>query len=209
MSCDDTPAAPTTTSTDTTTVDPATLPAVTAVEPATGSADGGTEVVLTGTLFSGVTSVRFGSVQAITFSVTDDNTLTVTAPPGTLETVDVVVTTSIGSSATSDADHFTWVANELTGLTLSETSVRPGAAVRGTVKVRYPAPSSGIRVPIRWRSTPPNSTAIVTPATAVIPAGSSEGSFQITTYYVSTPEQIEIESEHWGVSQTAHLTLQP
>ena len=81
--------------------------------------------------------------------------------------------------------------------------------VSGTVTVTYPAPSTGIRLPVRWQSLPPASTAVVAPATVTIRPGSSEGSFQISTYYVSTAERIDVASEHWGVSQTASFTLQP
>jgi hypothetical protein len=206
-SCGDTSTSPTTTTTTTTT---STVPAptVTAVEPVTGSVDGGTEVVITGTDFTEVTTVLFGTNQTLQFAVNSDTTITATAPAGTLETADVVVTTTAGSSVASEASQFTWLPNILKSLVLSASSVTAGSAVTGTVTVTYPAPSVSIRLPVKWRSTPPDSTAILAPISVVVPAGATEGSFQITTFYSSTEEQIEVTSEHWGEAR-ATFTLRP
>ena len=204
-SCGDSPSAPTTPTTPTPTQD---APTVTAVEPSSGSSDGGTEVIITGTGFIGVTTLIFGSNPALSFAVNSETMITATAPAGSLETVDVVVTTPGGGSATSDADRFTWLPNVLMNLTLSESVVRSGSRVRGTVTLAYPAPSVGLKLPLKWQSTPPDSTAILAPAHVVVPAGSTEGSFEITTFYVSSEEQIEVTSEHWG-ERGATFRLRP
>lgn len=84
-------------------------PTVTKLEPNGGSTAGGTAVTITGTGFTGVTYVRFGSTVATSFVVLNPNTITAVSPPGTLGTsVDVVVTTPAGSSATSTATKFTY-----------------------------------------------------------------------------------------------------
>ncbi len=72
-----------------------------------GPAAGGTQVTITGTNFTGATAVEFGSTSA-SFTVESHKRITAIAPGGT-GTVDVTVTTPVGTSATSAADHFTYV----------------------------------------------------------------------------------------------------
>ncbi|WP_159845760.1 putative Ig domain-containing protein [Brevundimonas sp. G8] len=84
-------------------------PTVTAISPTSGPAGGGTTVILTGTNFTGATAVTFGATSATGFTVNSATQVTATAPAGT-GTVDVRVTTGGGTSATSAADQFTYVA---------------------------------------------------------------------------------------------------
>jgi len=81
------------------------LPVVTSVSPPAGTPSGGTTVQVGGSGFTGTAGVAFGSTQATTFTANSDNEITVTSPPGT-GTVDIVVTTTKGISATSPADQF-------------------------------------------------------------------------------------------------------
>jgi hypothetical protein len=81
-------------------------PTVTHVEPASAPAVGGTHVTITGTHLNGATSVKFGSSAASSFTATETS-ITTFSPPGT-GTVDVSVTTPNGTSATSEADRFTY-----------------------------------------------------------------------------------------------------
>jgi IPT/TIG domain len=84
-------------------------PVVTGISPASGAAGGGDTVTVTGTGFTGATSVLFGSVAATNLNVVSDTQLTVTSPPPNVSgTVDVTVTTPAGTSATSAADQFTY-----------------------------------------------------------------------------------------------------
>ena len=82
-------------------------PTVTGISPASGPAAGGTVVTITGTNFTGATSVSFGGASA-SFTVNSATSIIATSPAGT-GTVDVVVTNSSGSSATSAADRFTYI----------------------------------------------------------------------------------------------------
>jgi IPT/TIG domain/Viral BACON domain len=84
-------------------------PTVTGISPASGSSTGGTPVTITGTGFIGATGVTFGQTPATNVSVTSDSQITVTSPAGS-GTVDVIVTTPVGPSATSSADLFTYTA---------------------------------------------------------------------------------------------------
>jgi hypothetical protein len=80
-------------------------PAVTGISPASGS--GGATVVITGSGFTFATAVGFGNTSVPQMSVDSDTQITVTAPTGS-GTVDVVVTTLVGTSATVAADQFTY-----------------------------------------------------------------------------------------------------
>jgi alpha-tubulin suppressor-like RCC1 family protein len=73
---------------------------------ARGPSKGGTTVAITGTDFAGVRSVKFGSVEAASFTVNSPTSITAVSPPHRKGIVDVTVTNVWGTSATSEADHF-------------------------------------------------------------------------------------------------------
>lgn len=79
-------------------------PVVTGIAPESGPA--GTQVVVTGVNFVGVTGVTFGGVAA-THTVDNHRQITATVPAGT-GTVQVVVTTAKGASATGVDTDFTY-----------------------------------------------------------------------------------------------------
>jgi alpha-tubulin suppressor-like RCC1 family protein len=81
-------------------------PTVTKVKPTVGPAGGGTTVTITGTNLSGATAVKFGSVNATSFTVVSETLITSTSPAQAPALVDVTVTTAGGTSATSTADRF-------------------------------------------------------------------------------------------------------
>ncbi|MGD0320646.1 MAG: fibronectin type III domain-containing protein [Acidimicrobiales bacterium] len=89
---------------------PALVPTVTGVSPSQGSNAGGTSVSITGTNFTGATAVTFGSVAAGGFTVNSDTSITATSPAEPNGQVDVTVTGTAGTSVTSPADQFTFVA---------------------------------------------------------------------------------------------------
>ncbi len=94
-------------------------PTVTSLSPTTGATAGGTSVVITGTNFTGATSVHFGASSA-SYTVDSNTQITATSPSGT-GTVDVTVTAPAGTSATSASDQFTYAA-----VTISPTTVSSG-----------------------------------------------------------------------------------
>ena len=87
-----------------------TAPTVTSLSPASGGTSGGTTVSVTGTNFAGTTAVKFGGTNATGFTVNSATSITATSPAGAAGTVNVTVTTSGGTSATSAANQFTYVA---------------------------------------------------------------------------------------------------
>ena len=129
-------------------------PTVANVNPNTGPMQGGTSVTITGTNFSEVTAVRFGSNAAGSFIVNSTTQITATSPAG-IGTVDVTVTTPGGTSATSTADQFTYVPapalaptvtniNPNTGPTSGGSSVTiTGTNFSGATAVRFGSNAAG------------------------------------------------------------------
>jgi hypothetical protein len=99
-------------------------PAVSGISPTEGSA--GTSVTITGTGFTGATAVDFGTVAASNFTVNSDTQVTAVSPAGS-GTVDVMVTTAGGTSATSPADQFAYVA--VTGISPTAGPLAGGTSV--------------------------------------------------------------------------------
>jgi RHS repeat-associated protein len=85
------------------------VPAVTALSAAVGPDRGGTTVTITGSGFTGATSVSFGNMPAGSFTVNSDTQITTTAPAGGSGTVDVTVTTAGGTSTAVPADQFSYL----------------------------------------------------------------------------------------------------
>ncbi|MGY1982404.1 IPT/TIG domain-containing protein, partial [Nocardia gipuzkoensis] len=83
------------------------LPTLTSINPASGSAAGGTTVVLTGTNLTGATGVSFGGTPATSFTVNSPTQITAVAPAHAAGTVQVTVTTAVG---TSNGVSFTYIA---------------------------------------------------------------------------------------------------
>jgi hypothetical protein len=79
------------------------LPVITGVAPNAGPVAGGTSVTLTGSGFTGATSVTFGGTAATSFTVTSDTTITATAPPHAAGAVNVSVTTVGGTGTAANA----------------------------------------------------------------------------------------------------------
>jgi hypothetical protein len=77
------------------------MPTMNAINPNFGDVGGNVPVTLSGTGFTGATSVMFGGVPA-SFTVNSDTSITVTVPPGSVGAVDVTVTTSGGSATLSN-----------------------------------------------------------------------------------------------------------
>jgi hypothetical protein len=84
-------------------------PVVSKVAPDTGPHGGGTVVTITGSHFTSPANVLFGGVPATNVTVVNSSKITATSPPG-VGTVDVTVTSPNGTSATSLADQFTYLA---------------------------------------------------------------------------------------------------
>jgi DNA-binding beta-propeller fold protein YncE len=85
-------------------------PTVSEVSPSTGSEAGNTEVTIKGSGFATGATVSFGGRAALSVTVNSANSITATSPPGSLgSSVDVTVSNSTATSATSAADQYVYV----------------------------------------------------------------------------------------------------
>ncbi len=104
-------------------------PTISKISPNKGEAAGGQPVTITGTNFTGASVVRFGSVTATGASVKSQTEIVVPAPAHTSEAVDVTVTTSGGTSATSKKDMFKYGKPTVTGVSPAAGALGGGTAV--------------------------------------------------------------------------------
>jgi len=102
---------------------------VTGLSPNLGPVAGGTMVTISGTGFTGVTAVDFGSSPATNVTVVNATSITADSPPGSIGPVDVTVAAAGGTSATSLADLFTYAAVPA----VSSLSQASGPAAGGTL----------------------------------------------------------------------------
>ncbi len=104
---------------------------VRALTPSSGTAGGGDTVQISGTDFTGATTVYFGSNASSDFNVTSDSTISAVAPVGA-GSVDVRVVTPAGTSDTGSADRFTYVPTGQPPMTAQGSSLEIGG-VRTTI----------------------------------------------------------------------------
>jgi hypothetical protein len=93
-------------------------PTITKINPSGGPEAGGTSITITGTGFTGVSAVKFGTVAAKSFLVSSPTTMTAVAPVGTAgTTVEIYVTTPAGTNpATGTANDYSYGSPTVTGL---------------------------------------------------------------------------------------------
>ena len=105
------------------------VPTITAISPASGPLNGGTKVTITGTNFSDVTQVDFGTFAANEFSVNAAGTQITAVSPWDYSagTVYVRVASAGGTSALTSKDKFTYIASVITLVTTSPFSTNHGS----------------------------------------------------------------------------------
>jgi hypothetical protein len=86
-----------------------TTPTVTGISPTVGTTAGGTVVTINGTSFTDTSTVAFNGAAGSNVTYVSPTQLTAVSPAGT-GTVDVTVSNGVGTSPTSSADQFTFVA---------------------------------------------------------------------------------------------------
>lgn len=91
-------------------------PIVTSVSPASGDIAGGDVITITGSGFTGATSVDFGFRPATLFVVLNDSTISATSPLGTSGTYDITVTAAAQTSPLSRDDFYTYTQSSWTGI---------------------------------------------------------------------------------------------
>ena len=85
-----------------------TLPVVKRIFPKQGPVTGGTKVFILGRAFAKGATVMFGTMPAASISVESHHIIVATSPVESAGTVDVIVTTTVGSSAPTPKDAFSF-----------------------------------------------------------------------------------------------------
>jgi hypothetical protein len=174
----------------------AAIPTITGVSPASGPADGGTMVIINGTGFTGATDIHFGANPA-SFNVDTDTQINATSPAGTAGTVDVTVTTPDGTSPTSSADQFTYIAPPaITGVSPASGPVDGGTIViingtgfTGATDIHFGANSASFNVDsdTQINTTSPAGVAGTVDVTVTTPNGTSATSPADQFTYIAAP----------------------
>ncbi|WP_233271958.1 autotransporter domain-containing protein [Paraburkholderia acidiphila] len=90
-------------------------PSVTSINPTSGPTGGGTSVTITGTSFTGASAVYFGGTAATSFTVVSATQIVAMSPAAAAGTVDITVTTTLGTSTTGPGDQFAYIAAPTAG----------------------------------------------------------------------------------------------
>jgi hypothetical protein len=173
-------------------------PTVTSVSPNSGLPAGGTSVTITGTNFTYIQSIKFGSVAVTSYSTVGSTQIQTTSPAHTAGTVDVTVTTLDGTSATSSADQFTYAPvptvtsiNPTGGSTAGGTVVTiTGTGLTGATAVKFgTAAATGVTVDsdTQIHATSPAGSAGVVHVTVTTPGGTSTASSADQFTYAAPP----------------------
>ncbi len=179
-------------------------PTVSGLSVAAGPAAGGTMVTITGNGFTDVSAVDFGTNPATILPVSSSGTsLTVVSPAGTPGLVDVTVTATGGTSATSMDDLFTYVAGPTVAPTVTGISPITGP-VGGGILVTITGSNLADAALIEFGQTPVTTVvsdsagqiAVVSPpatgisvanVTVTTPAGMAATSSADLFFYASAP----------------------
>jgi serine/threonine protein kinase len=155
---------------------PPARPVVTGISPNSGPAAGGTSVTITGKNLSSATGVSFGGAGG---KITADSStrITATSPSGS-GTVNITVTTKGGTSATSNADKFTYSVAAPIVLEISPSSGPAGGGTSVTITGTNLSNATGVSFGgSGGRITADSSTQI----TATSPSGSGTVDITVTT----------------------------
>jgi hypothetical protein len=114
------------------------VPVVTNLSASTGPTGGGTTITITGTNFTNVTGVSFGTVAATYFTISSDTSIIAVSPAESAGTIDVTVTSNVGTSPTSSADQFTF----------SSSATNPTGPAVSVIGLSTPVPPGGSAAPV-------------------------------------------------------------
>ncbi len=159
-------------------------PEITGLSRHGGPTTGGVRVTVTGTNFSSVSSVAFGTVPGTGVLVASPTSLSVTAPPHYAGPLGIRVTTRYGYSPARIADHFIYVSRPV----VSAVAPASGPLGGGTV-VTVTGSAFGSVTGVTFGGVPASSVSVTSPTTLTAvapahPAGSAD--VEVTTLYGAT-----------------------
>ncbi len=182
--------------------------AVTNVSPNGGPPTGGTVVAITGSGFTGATSVTFGGTAALSFFVVTDNSITATAPPHALGTVDVIVGNGSAFSPNTLADNYTYTL----GPTITSITPTTGPSSGGTIVTITGTGFTGSPITVAFGgiNAPTFGVTTSTSITVVSPAGSAGVvDVTVTTPGGTSPTSVADQFTYTGASLPVVTVVSP
>ena len=122
---------------------PSLPPAMLGVHPASGPGAGGNRVIIVGSHLEGASTVKFGSIPAMSYTVNTIGTEIIAYPPAQASRiVDVTLTTSKGTSVVGPADQYTYLGPTVTKIapktgTSGATVIITGVDLNGATAVMF------------------------------------------------------------------------
>ncbi|HTM89353.1 MAG TPA: IPT/TIG domain-containing protein [Terriglobales bacterium] len=113
-----------------------TAPAINSISPASGTANGGTSVTLSGSNFNAGARVTFGGTSAANVTVVNSTSITATTPAHAAGTVNVVVTNTDGQSGTL-TNGFSFTSSSASTITFVQVAAATPQGSVATVSVPY------------------------------------------------------------------------
>ena len=160
---------------------------ITSLSPTSGPIFSGGVITISGSGLSGTTEVEFSGVYAGTFTVVNDNTITLTPASqfGAPRTVDVTVITPHGNSAVNGADHYTLMPE------VDSVGPNSGPATGGSPNAPMTITGHGFVgvTAVTFGGTPATSYTVTgeNSMSAVAPAGSGQVDIQVTASGLQSP----------------------
>jgi subtilase family serine protease len=149
-------------------------PTITGITPASGPTKGGTKVTIRGSSFVGTLTVHFGTGPAKLSRVVSSSEIVVIAPPGS-GTVYVTVSAAGGSSRTTAAGRFTFVAQPtITGITPAS------GPTKGGTKVTIRGSGFGGTLTVHFGTGPAKLSRVVSSSEIVVIAPPGSGTVYVT-----------------------------
>ena len=181
-------------------------PSVSKVEPVEGPLAGGTKVTITGTNFTGAKEVKFGTVEAKSFTVVSATSIMAESPAGvSAATVNVFVKTVGGQSATVSADDFTYVAAP----TVTKVAPVEGPVAGGTKVTITGTHFTGAKE-VKFGSVAATSVVVVSAGsiTATAPAGAA-GAVDVTVTTVGGTSALSSADQYTYVPLPTVTAVEP
>jgi plastocyanin len=149
-------------------------PTITTISPSSGTTLGGTEVIITGTDFTGATSVTFGGEEATDFDIDSATQITAETPAHSAGAVDVVVVTPGGTD--TETNGFTYIAPPTITAQPDSATVDPGDEVSFSLTA-----TGGGTLSYQWKKDGSNISGATSSTYSINPvAEEDEGSYTCT-----------------------------
>lgn len=142
----------------------AVAPTVSQIDPASGGLGAAPGIVITGTDFTGTTSVTFGGVAATQFTIDSDTQITATAPAASAPGTQAVVVTNANGSSNATVAYRNYAA-ATNAAAFAPATVQTGATATLTFTLSSPGDNPGSLTQVAFSAAIPTDLTLTSPAT--------------------------------------------